>query len=136
MCLIVNQNWFQRLFYTTLKVKVAKEDINVYKVLTQDAHSLISPCYSYRWYLGRLEESPMIIEKYKRYPRYYVNVGFHSFTIPIHGIFRNSAGTLYNAIIPKGSHYIIGENNCIVSDQLIIISKYKKWVTVLLLAVV
>ena len=30
MCLIVKQNWFQRLFDITPKVKVAEKDINVY----------------------------------------------------------------------------------------------------------
>lgn len=65
----------------------------------------------------------MIIEKSRRLC--YVDVGFHSFTIPTHGIFSHSLD-LYNAIIPKGSHYIIGEDDCIVSDQLIITSKYQQ----------
>ncbi len=125
MCLIAKRNWFQRLFDITLKVKVAEEDINVYKVLTQDAHGLVSPCYHYKWCLGKLEQSPMIIEKTKGHI-YYVDVGFHSFIIPTYGIFSHSYGTLYNAIIPKGSRYIIGEDNCIVSDQLIITSKYQQ----------
>lgn len=126
MCLIAKQNWFQRLLNTTPKVKVAEEDINVYKVLRQDAYGLRSPCYCYKWCLGKLEQSLMIIEKTKSNLLYYVNVGLHSYTIPTYGIFSHSYGTLYNAIIPKGSRYIIGEDNCIVSDQLIITGKYQQ----------
>lgn len=65
----------------------------------------------------------MIVEKFKGNPYCYVNVGFHSFTIPTCEMF--PFGTLYNAVIPKGSRYLVGNNNDIVSDQLIIIDKYK-----------
>ena len=89
----------------------------------------MSPIYFQRWYLGqRCTSTPPIITIIKGVRRisYFVETGFHSYIKPRPFHLGKHLGELYNGIIPKGSHYIIGEDDCIVSDQLIITGKYKK----------
>lgn len=124
MCLMVKRNWFRDLFKITPKLKVARKDIVVYKYLSQDLHGLISPIYFQRWRSGECYTStPIVIKRMKRIG-YLVETGFHSYTKPRPFHLGTHLGKLYNAIIPKGSRYIIGEEDCIVSNQLIITGKY------------
>lgn len=126
MCLMVKRNWFRDLFKITPKLKVAKKDIVIYKYLSQDSAGLMSPVYFQRWCLGECCTSTPIVIKRMRHVGYVVETGFHSYTKPRPFHLGRHLGELYNGIIPKGSHYIIGEEDCIVSDQLIITSKYRQ----------
>ena len=123
MCLVVRRNWFQRLFNIKVKPKTAKKDIEVFKYLEPGCQGILfSPVYDQEWRLGEVEKTNLVIEKDN-----FVTLGFHSYLVPRPNhlpCFNHLE--LYNAIIPKGSHYIKGDNSDIVSDQLMIIDKYKK----------
>ena len=73
----------------------------------------------------------MIFRKTEVYKHWVIDNGLHSYI----NFYKSSSiinfpslveTNLYNAIIPKGSRYVIGDSGDIVSDQLIIIDKYKK----------
>lgn len=132
MCLVVKQNWFQTLFRMKPKIRTAKKDIVVYKLLAEDrVHNELASYYytNFHWSIGKVYSSPLVVEKDKSY--YLVGKGFHSFlNKPSHDhilfLFPPSYPffqALYKAIIPKGSKYIIGEKNEIVSDHLKIVER-------------
>lgn len=132
MCLIVKQNWFRSLFRMKPRIRTAKKDIVVYKLLAEDrVHDELASYYytNFHWSIGKVYSSPLVVEKDKYY--YFVEKGFHSFLSkpshdhilfyfpPLHPFFQ----ALYKAIIPKGSKYIIGEKDEVVSDHLKIVER-------------
>ena len=122
MCLQVKLNWFQKLFKITPRLKIAKHDIKVYKLL-REGEKLESPFFPQIWTPGKLATSPIIIVK--GIGRCFVEIGFHSLLDP-EDKFPWAIVQMYNAVIPKGSFYLIGDFGDIVSDQLIITSRYEE----------
>ena len=131
MCLVPKLNWFRRLFRMKPKIRIAEEDIKVYKLLTMSFGRYWSFFFSsYEWKLNKPQKEPIIFRKTEVYKHWVIDNGLYSYI----NFYKSSfiinfpslvETNLYNAIIPKGSHYIIGDFGDIVSDQLIIIDKYK-----------
>lgn len=116
MCLIVSDP----------EIKVAEKDIVVYKRLKLDREILCSPYYLKIWSLGKLEtlESSLYLENINTEDDnyYVVDQGFHAH-LYVEDAIHYPGTVVYKAIIPKGSEYIIGECNEVVSNQLILIRK-------------
>ena len=115
MCLIVKGE---------RKIKTSKHNIKVWKLIHKCGNTYITPCVF------------RPVSKEMKFPIYQSEVnegliyhGIHSFTSTfaikefLAGI--NSHNFIYvKAIIPKGTKYIIGRENDIVSERLILEDKY------------
>ena len=115
---------------THKKAKIAKEDIHCYKVFVVRNTHLISPYQKYRWYINKLITIPKFgIINYSNGTKD-VHEGLHAYTktgLYLNIIlFANSNAKVYNCIIPKGSKYYLGENEDIVSNQMIVTGRYKE----------
>ena len=119
MCLKAKKTFWNRLFHICPNPKVAKEDIVVYKLLTITVNSDYpqSPFYDFEWKENVLYSAPLGIFKARSTADSFIEEGFHAFYSK-DGIDRRSKYTLYEAIIPKGSNYFIGDNNDIVADRM------------------
>ena len=140
MCLVPKQNWFRKTFHMKPKIKIARKNIKVYKLLECSSGRLFSYFFTwYEWELNKIQASPIVITTQKYaikettnvLQRWIIEQGLHSYLDPnmcisIKRFPSLIKSNLYNAIIPKGSHYIIGDEGDIVSDRLIITNKYKE----------
>lgn len=122
MCLIVDKPKFKR--------KIAKKDIEVYKVLVCSNNGNIFTPYQgaeVDFSTDFCAEGPEVIEDYTS--RYRISSGFiHSYMIykdaKDYATFASKASVInfthlvYSAIIPKGTEYIIGRNDQICSKKI------------------
>lgn len=127
MCLYVKKTGLAKLIQNKVLIKykilhplfirVAKEDITVYKWLEGKGNSLVTP------YMGTAVEPRQLMTT----PDFtlsgqawiIVNRGIHAFR-EYATAWRNGGDQIYKCTIPKGSRYIIGDGQEIVSTNLII----------------
>ena len=109
-------------------IKTAKEDIHCYKLLEVRNTHLISPYKKYRWYINKLVKlSTLNKDEYG-----HINEGLHaylenySFKRKLLSYWRYNPVIIYNCIIPKGSKYYLGNDDDIVSNQMMITGRYKE----------
>ena len=96
-------------------VKVAKEDIHLYKLIVESNDRLYTP---YRWYEIKVDTeyiSDLILEPIKNTIKRKVNIGLHSIkdikackNIRLYDFKNASNVKIYACTIPKGSKYYIG----------------------------
>lgn len=120
MCLLAEQirkNWEEPL--------IAQEKIECYKYLVPTDSGGVSPIFQYGYSFGT--------ENYAQLKLVgpYVEDGFHAFQSKSTGVEYildynpNAEFALYKCIIPKGAKYYLGMCGDIVSDCMIVVSKYK-----------
>lgn len=111
------------------RASIAEKDIKVFKMLVRDGRKLVSPYQFTEYKLNKLYESKLVKEvREHEYGGYSVNRGLHAFVNLEYAKFKiqgNNSRAIYNAIIPKGSMYYLGNNNDIVSNQLKVTRKVK-----------
>ncbi len=129
MCLTGKKNWWQRVFRTDIKPKIAKKDITVYKYLKDQQNGLLrSPFVGAIYQIGVQQFADLDIRSYKytKTNTFSVEAGLHAFTDYETAIEQCRFGSdVFKAIIPKGSEYLLGMGNEIVSSHLIIVEKMK-----------
>lgn len=128
MCLIVDKEKF--------RVKIAQEDIVVYKALGKDDENVISPYWEFVYEIGKEYKTKMKLQFFNNY--YEIHEGFHSFLNEKDAKLEESTlryckvqdGYLdfccFRCIIPKGSEIIYGkycEKDAIVSEAIKIIER-------------
>lgn len=113
---------------TQKRAKIAKEDIHCYKIMVVKNTHIKSVYQEYRYYINKLETiSKFGVRKYN-WGTIEINEGLHAFLIidkPKRLAYLYN-GVIYNCIIPKGSKYYIGNDDDIVSNQMIITGRYKE----------
>lgn len=128
MCLVKQKNWFQKLFNLKVKPKKARKDIVVYKVLRKTAlcDYLYSPVRDFRYDLNKLYKVDSLDIHYDCPGSTFIKVerGLHAYSTLKRAKDKFDTAypyyRVYQAIIPKGSLYIEGEDEEIVSNQLIV----------------
>ena len=115
---------------------VAEKDVKVYKVLTMEGDSILSPCQYFEWKLGLLYRENIKADTTGL--ETYINNGFHSLKFPpVHkdGFWcigdsklfgRFTYDVVFEAIIPKDSVYYENEDGEIVSTALKLKEIYKE----------
>lgn len=104
---------------------VAKKNIKCYKYLRPTENGGIAPFYEYKYTFGIENYTQMELEDI------FVMKGFHAYQsrfkgleiVLIHRPFEKYG--LYKCIIPKGAKYYLGRYGEIVSDTMIVQSKYR-----------
>ena len=116
MCLYVDER-----YHTTLEPKTAMFPILVYKALEYSDYYMgyISPYMEIEYEFGELNTSHLIFDDENDS----VEDGLHACTTKESAenhCYRFSYGDIFPAIIPVGAMFFIGENNEIVSTELIV----------------
>lgn len=133
MCLTGNKNWWQRNFpiFNKVKPKIASKDIVVYKVLEKynlTSDKWYSPFMGTPYILGQSNYAEIFIyQKYDR-KKFTVEEGIHAYTNLNQAIMKSGYGHykrygVFKCIIPKGSKYLIGNYEEIVTNHLIVLEK-------------
>lgn len=107
------------------KTLIAEKDIKVYKMLVKGSNELLSPYQDYPYKLRTLYS---VKTKLNNKSLNLINKGLHAYTDIIRAERQISYGSdrvIYEAKIPKGSLYKMGSDQDIVSNQLIVLKKYK-----------
>lgn len=131
MCLVGNKNWRQTILPFLFKVKpsIATEDITVYKILERyslTSEKWYSPYRGVRYILGKSYRSDLEIYQRSSKLTFTVEEGLHAYTSLEKAMSMSSYRShleVFKAIIPKGSEYLIGEHNEIVSNHLVVVQK-------------
>ena len=112
---------------TQKRAKIAKEDIHCYKVM-RVVNTHIRSIYQYhRYYINKLETIDKFgIVKYSTFV--FIDEGLHAYISLETALCRTiwNTGILYNCTIPKGSKYYLGNDDDIVSNQMMINGRYKE----------
>lgn len=109
------------LYPTHKRVKIAKEDIVCYKVLTS---IMKSPYRDFQYERNKMY-SIKLLKIDKNNNDLEINEGYHAY-VSYDGAYSSTAimflydTFIFKAIIPKGSKYYLGTDNEIVSNQMII----------------
>lgn len=106
------------------KIRIAKYNIKVWKLIHKCGNTYITPCV-FRPVSKEMKSSIYQFEV----DRGVINYGIHSFTntfaIKNFLIGINTHNFMYvKAIIPKGTKYVIGKKNDIISERLILEDRY------------
>ncbi len=132
MCLVINKKFHKSWLFSRPKPLVAKTNIPVFKILLPIRNLYITPFQRARVFFdadgvaeGKKTALGLQHRRFEGESWWEVNEGYHSYTNSIDGkaaLVDTPSGSIFNAVIPKGSLYYIGENGDVVSDQLVILS--------------
>lgn len=131
MCLIINCTYHPQIGFNVPDALKANEDILVYKLLfyLKNKEYITSVRgYSIKFKFNKFVYNTRLRTKYL-YSIFGSLVGY-SVQDGLHAYIKSPvkiSSEFHYAIIPKGSHFYIGENNDIVSDQLIIYKRKPWW---------
>lgn len=128
MCLIISKVYHKKDKSNMIKCLVAQEDILVYKCLDCTNGEYCTP-FQYMPIIftkGKYAYNKVNMPKSKCYWNDTIGVGIHAYSTRGKAImaakdFHKSNGTsMHYAVIPKGSNFYIGNNDDIVSNNLIV----------------
>lgn len=122
------------LYLKKTKKYTASENIEVFKRFLkpskEDTKTLITPYMNKRLYKNRLLKTKIgrIMPSILKSKKGFIEQGFHSYSklstaMDKSRLLSIDCEVIYCCIIPKGAEYYIGEDNEIVSNQLIIINQ-------------
>lgn len=104
---------------TGMKLQIAKEDIEVYKVIYRDNTSLHQGfAYAPKSHYYLCSSLKPVLSRSHNIRRRTVECGFHSYIKRISNPYNNMA-KIVKFIIPKGAEYYLGDNNDAVSNAII-----------------
>lgn len=131
MCLIISKVYHKKDNNRNVKCFVAKEDILVYKCLDYINGEY---CTSFQYMpiiftKGKYAYNKVNMPKSKCYWNDTIGVGIHAYSTRGKAIelsksfYWNNGTSMHYAVIPKGSNFYIGNNDDIVSNNLIVYRK-------------
>lgn len=128
MCLIISNDYHKKDNNHNIKCLVAQEDILVYKCLDCINGKYCTP-FQYMPIMftkGKYAYNKVNMPKSKYYWNYTIGVGIHAYStkgkaiMVVKDYHKTNGTSIHYAVIPKGSNFYIGNNDDIVSNNLIV----------------